>query len=87
MGVLHAGEEITGQRDGETYRARILADGRVELDTGEVEPDISKAASTVLGKTSSVGWDFWCVIRDRTKVPLSTMRNKHLPKQTKAAAR
>jgi hypothetical protein len=87
MGVLHAGEEITGQRDGETYRARILADGRVELDTGEVEPDISKAASTVLGKTSSVGWDFWCVVRDRTKVPLSTMRNKHLPKQTKAAAR
>jgi Protein of unknown function DUF262/Restriction Enzyme Adenine Methylase Associated/Protein of unknown function (DUF1524) len=75
QGALFANEKIQAKRGGETRVARLLADGTVELETGEVLPDIIAAGKAAFGVTTFRGWASWRCERDGALVPLNKIRD------------
>jgi hypothetical protein len=77
-GQLAANTELIGHRRQETYRARVLPDGRVQVATGEQFGSLSAAGQFVLQVKSCPGWTFWKIRRDGQDVPLAEIRRAAL---------
>jgi Protein of unknown function DUF262/Restriction Enzyme Adenine Methylase Associated/Protein of unknown function (DUF1524) len=78
-GAIRAGTALVGNQKGIEYRARVTANGMIELATGETFTDPSPAGAFVLNAKACSGWEFWSAVegRDRRR-SLKEIRNDAL---------
>lgn len=58
-GYLNSGDVLVGHHRGRTYRAEVLADGRIRTPSGAAFNSPSAAAMDSLNRGSYNGWAFW----------------------------
>lgn len=75
--VLLPNELIVGRHKGTTHEGRVLADGKIQLSTGELFPSPSRAAMYAVDRRSCNGWTFWKLGRDQAQT-LSDVRAQAL---------
>ncbi len=78
INVIPVGTELAGQHRGSTYRAVVLADGRIRTQTGGAFESPSAAAMDVLNRQSWNGWTFWCLEHDGAQVRIDRVRAEAL---------
>ncbi len=78
INVIPVGTELTGQHRGSTYRAVVLADGRIHTQTDGAFESASAAAMDVLNRQSWNGWTFWSLERDGAQVRIDRVRAEAL---------
>jgi hypothetical protein len=76
-GLIVEGDILLGAHRSRTYRATVLADGRIRTLDGSPFDSPSAAAMDVLNRSSWNGWLFWRL--ERTGEGLDTLRAKLLP--------
>lgn len=74
-GFVRADDRLVGYRKGRPYYARVLADGRIQTESGSISAAPTAAMMEALGVASN-GWAFWQV--DRTKERLDAVRQRYL---------
>lgn len=75
-GLLKADTVIVALRPGVSGNARVVIDGRLEVD-GHMHASLSGAAKAVTGSGAESGWDFWgAPSGDGSFVPLSKLRER-----------
>ncbi|MEU6443373.1 DUF262 domain-containing protein [Streptomyces sp. NPDC047046] len=77
-GRLPARAALVGHRRNETYKARVLDDGRIEVESGETFGSLSGAGEFVLQSKSCQGWNFWRTEIDGQEVRLVEIRKAAL---------
>ena len=81
VGAITAGARLVGAQRGVEHRARVTANGMIELETGETFTDPSPAGAFVLNVKACSGWDFWSVVEGRgRRRSLKEIRNDALKK-------
>lgn len=58
-GFLGPNEQIVARHKGTDHDACVLGDGRIQLSTGELFPNPSRAAMYAVNRQSCNGWTFW----------------------------
>lgn len=58
-GVLPARAQLVGRRRSEEFKAQVLDDGRIQVDSGETFGSLSAAGEFALQTKSCPGWNFW----------------------------
>ncbi|GAA1606923.1 DUF262 domain-containing protein [Kribbella hippodromi] len=79
-GLLPADAELIGQRRGERFQAQVLADGRIQVASGETFRSLSGAGEFVLQTKACPGWNFWQTQLDGRLVRLIDIRRDALEK-------
>src|SRR6266511_2286382 len=77
-GLIPIGVVLVGQHRGRTYRATVLADGRIRTETGEAFESPSAAAMDVLNRQSWNGWTFWHLERGGMPIRIDRIRAEAL---------
>ena len=75
--LLEPGEILRGARLGIKYRATVLPEGRVRVESGKVFDTLSGAADSLTGKSNN-GWEFWRVTRSGDSRELARVREEYL---------
>ncbi|HZM77161.1 MAG TPA: DUF262 domain-containing protein [Candidatus Limnocylindrales bacterium] len=74
-GYIDREAKLVGLFRDAAYHAQLTADGRIQIDSGEIFDSPSPAAIAVLNRGSWNGWTFWHVTRpDGTKPTLDAIR-------------
>ena len=76
-GLLKPGEILRGARSGVEYRATVLPEGRIRVESGKAFDTLSGAADNLTGKSNN-GWAFWRVIRSERLLELGRIREEYL---------
>ncbi|SDY70773.1 Protein of unknown function [Saccharopolyspora shandongensis] len=74
---LRPGEQIVGKHKGTNHEACVLSDGKIQMSTGELFPNPSRAAMYAVNRQSCNGWTFWRLARDPSQT-LANMRAQAL---------
>jgi succinoglycan biosynthesis transport protein ExoP len=75
-GLLRPGDELRSVREAlADVRAKVLPDGRIELD-GQTHRSLAAAARATTGKKAEAGWEFWAIERDGNQVTLFELREQ-----------
>lgn len=78
-GLVPAGANLVGSCRGTDYHARLTAEGRFVIESGETFNSPSAAAAAVLERPSWPGWTFWrVVLADGTTATLDAIRKTAL---------
>ncbi|MEV4919443.1 DUF262 domain-containing protein [Streptomyces tirandamycinicus] len=77
-GMLMPGAKLTATNKGVAYEATLLADGRVQLDSGVSYDSLSTAAQIALNRRSCNGWRVWHLETDSGRDSLFNIRRRAL---------
>lgn len=75
LGLLSAGEPLTGRTLNGEVTALIADDCRIEITDGRSFQTVTGASTALMGKTRN-GWPFWRVERDGVSVRLAELRKQ-----------
>ncbi|MFG1814469.1 DUF262 domain-containing protein [Kribbella sp. NPDC049174] len=77
-GLLPSNAQLVGLRRGERFHALALADGRIQVASGEIFRSLSGAGEFVLQTKACPGWNFWQADVDGGLVRLIDIRRDAL---------
>lgn len=79
--LLKSGESLRGARSGVDYRANVLPNGSIRVESGKEFDTLSGAADNLTGKSCN-GWTFWHVSRSEKLIELARIREEYLALDT-----